>query len=158
MGMSMVTICIILLAISLICLVVEMFLPGFGFFGISGIILMLLSAVLAVMYIPFGWMFVAAEAALLVLFGSLIFARIRKRQLYGKLILNENLNEAIPDIGSLESLIGKEGKTLTPLRPFGDAEFNGKQLEICSQGPFIARGVMIKGTGINNNRIVVKEV
>jgi membrane-bound serine protease (ClpP class) len=152
----MVTLCIILLALSLVCLVVEMFMPGFGVFGISGLLLMIASAVLAVMYIPFGWVFVAAEVAVLILFGYLIFMRIRKRQLYGKLIMNETLNDEIPTFGDLESLIGKEGRTMSALRPFGEAEFNGKQLEVSSEGAYIEKDVRVRVSAINNNRIIVR--
>ena len=156
--MSMVTICIIVLIIALICLVVEMFIPGFGFFGISGLILMAVSAVLAIMYIPYGWVFVTAQALVIIAFVYLIYRRIRNKQLYSNLIMSETLQEDIPAIGDLDSLIGKEGQALTTLRPFGEAGFNGRQLEVCSDGPYIERGAKVKVTEIRNSRVMVTEI
>ena len=154
--MSMVTLCILLLTLGLVCLVVEIFVPGFGVFGIFGLLLMIVSAVLAVMYLPYGWWLVAAETGLLAAFGFLVFRHIRKKQLYGKLIMNETLDEMAPAGEGYDELIGEAGQVITPLRPFGEASFKDRKLEVCSESAYIEQGARIVVTGIRNNRIMVR--
>jgi membrane-bound ClpP family serine protease len=151
----MVQLCIALLILGIICLIVEMFMPGFGVFGISGIALMVVSGILAVMYVPYGWFIVAGEITLLALMMAFMFTYIRKKQLHGRLIMNENLNEDTPLLGDLDSLIGKEGVTLTSLRPFGVAEFNGVKMEVSSSGPFIDKGNKIFVSEVEKNKVIV---
>jgi membrane-bound serine protease (ClpP class) len=151
----MVQLCFALLLLGIMCLIVEMFMPGFGVFGISGIVLMVISGVLAVIYVPYGWFIVAAEGALLTVMFIFMTCYIRRRQLHGRLIMNENLNEDMPPIGDLESLIGKEGVTVTVLRPFGAADFNGVRMEVSSCGPFIEKGVRITVSQVEKNKITV---
>jgi membrane-bound serine protease (ClpP class) len=155
--MNMITICLMLLILGLICLVAETFIPGFGVFGISGIALMVAAAVLAVMYVPFGWFFVLAEGALLALLLFLMFRHIKKRQLQGKLIMNETLNEDTPQMGDLNFFLGKEGVAKTSLRPFGDVDFNGVNAEVSTSGEYVDKGSRVKVVEIQHNKIIVTE-
>ena len=156
--MNIITVCLVLLVAGLICLVVEMFIPGFGVIGFCGLLALVASGVLAVLYIPHGWLFVTAEAALLAGIGYLVYQGIRKKQLLGKLIMTDTLVEDVPEISGLDTLIGKEGRTTTVLRPFGEADFNGRQLDVCSDGAYIDRGARVKVFEVKNNRIMVREV
>lgn len=153
----MITLCVILLVLGILCLVAEMFIPGFGVCGISGVVLMIVSAALAVMYVPYGWMFVSLETVLLAVVVWFMFNFIKKKQLHGKLIMDETLNEDIPQIGDLHFFMGKEGITKTPLRPFGEVDFNGVSIEVSSNGAYIEQGRRVKVTELQKNKIIVTE-
>ncbi|MDR1664211.1 MAG: hypothetical protein LBR83_04720 [Clostridiales bacterium] len=152
----MVTLCIVLLVIGLLCLIAEMFVMGFGACGTAGIAALTVSAVLAVLYVPFGWFIVAAEVAVLAGFMYFLFVYMKKRKLDGKLIMKETLNEDVLPV-SYDTFIGKEGVANTPLRPVGEVDFNGVPVEASSSGAFIAKGVRVKVVDVQSNKIIVSE-
>jgi membrane-bound serine protease (ClpP class) len=154
----MVNLCIALLAAGLICLVVEMFIPGFGVFGIVGLILTAVSAVFAVLYIPYGWIFVLLEVVLLSAIMYFMFKFMKKRQLHGHLIMKDTLNDDSPQIRDLQGFVGKEGTVRTVLRPFGEVDFNGVVMEATSSGPYLEKGVRVKVREIQENKLVVNTV
>jgi membrane-bound serine protease (ClpP class) len=139
----------------MLCLVAEMFISGFGVLGVSGIALTVAAAVLAVLYVPYGWIIVLAEAALLAAILFMLVKFIKRRQLQGKLFMKDTLEEDVPQIDNLESFVGKTGLTKTALRPFGDADFNGPSVEVMSDGPYIEKGIKVKVAEIRQSRIVV---
>lgn len=153
----MITLCLCLLFLGIMCLIAEMFIPGFGVCGISGIVLMIIAAVLAVFYVPYGWLFVSAETVLLAATVYTMFNYIKKKQLHGKLIMDETLNEDVPQIGDLNYFVGKEGVTKTPLRPFGEVDFNGVSIEVSSNGAYVEQGKPVKVTEVQKNKIIVTE-
>jgi membrane-bound ClpP family serine protease len=151
----MFNLCIALLAAGMLCLVAEIFISGFGILGVSGIALMVVSAVLAVLYVPFGWVFVLAEAAVLAVLLFMLVKFIKRRQLQGKLFMKDTLEEDVPQIGDPASFVGKVGCAKTALLPFGDADFNGLSVEVMSDGPYIEKGTKVKVAEIRQSRIVV---
>lgn len=153
----MITLCVFLLVLGIVFLVAEMFIPGFGVCGISGMVLMIISAVLAVMYVPYGWIFVSAEMVMLAIIMYVMFNFIKKRQMRG-LILDETLNEDIPQMGDLGFFMGKEGVAKTSLRPFGEVDFNGVSIEVSSGGAYVERGRRVKVTELQKNKIIVTEL
>ena len=155
---NMLNLCLLLLSLGIVCLVVEMFLSGFGVFGGVGLLSLTASAVLAVMYVPNGWIFVVAEVIILAASVFFFFAYVRKRQLKGRLILDKNLMEDKPHIKDPNAYIGKEGITLTTLRPFGDVLIDGEQLEVTSEGLLIERDMRVEVVKLHNNRLVVRAV
>jgi membrane-bound serine protease (ClpP class) len=150
---------VILLVVGMVALVIEMLAPGFdGFiFGIIGICALVASAILTVIYVPFGWFFVAGGATILFLAGYFVFNYFRKRQLHGHLILNDTLAKELPQI-DLTGLIGKEGVTVTMLRPYGEADFNGTRIEVTSGGPMVNKGTKVRVVETEPKRIVVNVV
>ena len=152
----MVELCIALLILGIIFLLLEMWLPGLEFFAIIGIVALVVSAVLAVMFVQGGWFIVAGQALIVAGFLVHMYRFMKRKQLQGKLILSENL-EAPPtqDIGYL---VGREGKTITTLKPYGECDFNGVRFEVSSYGPMIEKGIKVLVTKIDANKIVVRPV
>jgi membrane-bound serine protease (ClpP class) len=154
----MVQLCIILLVLGLVALVLEMCLPGVEVFGIAGIIALLISAVLAVLYVPFGWFIVAGQVMAVAVFFVSMYRYMHRKQLQGKLILTENLQEDVPKVCDYKAMVGQEGRTVTALRPMGEVDFNGTRMEVTSGGPMIEKGIKIRVTGTQENRIFVSAV
>jgi membrane-bound ClpP family serine protease len=50
----------------------------------------------------------------------------------------------------------KEGKSVTDLRPAGIAMFNGKRLDVVTDGDYIEAGTPIIVTGVTGNQIIVE--
>jgi membrane-bound serine protease (ClpP class) len=58
--------------------------------------------------------------------------------------------------GTGRSLLGKQGQTLSFLRPAGKARIDGRVFDVVSDGPFIAEGAEIEVVQITGNRVVVR--
>jgi len=152
----MIQLSIALLILGVIFLLLEMWLPGMEFFALAGIVTLIISAVLAVMFVPNGWLIVAGQGVIVTGFLIHMYRFMKRKQLQGKLILAENLD--VPTANDISYLVGREGKTVTSLRPYGEADFNDMRMEVSSYGPMIAKGTKIIVTKIEANKIIVRPV
>ena len=145
-----------LFVLAIAALVAEMFSPGTEIFGIFGIIALIVSAVLTVMFVPHGWFIVAGQVVILGLFLRFFIRQIRKRQLTGRIILNETLAEDVTH--DLAGFVGKAGVAATMLRPYGEVEFDGVRLEVSSGGPLIEQGERVRAVAIRESKLIVSAV
>ena len=147
-----------LLICGALCLLAEFFVPGFGFFGITGIIFIIISGVLTIMFIPFGTFIVVAEAAILALLGYLAVEYFKKHGFDSRIILSETLKEDENNEETLRSYIGKEGITLTPLKPFGNINIDGTYVEACSDNEFIMANEKVLVVRVYENKLYVRKI
>jgi membrane-bound serine protease (ClpP class) len=59
------------------------------------------------------------------------------------------------DVG-LGELVGKEGRTLTPLRPAGMVEIDERRIDVVSDSEFLGAGVRVRVVEVEGNRVVVE--
>ena len=149
---------IVLLVIGVLAILLEMLMPGADAFiaGIIGILALAASAVLAVIYVPGGWFIVGVNLTFLALSLVFFFTYIRKKQMQGHIILGEVLDEDIPHI-DLSALVGMEGKTVTALRPSGEADFGGLRVEVTADG-IVERGTRVRVIETHANKVIVRVV
>lgn len=154
--MEVFTIITLLLSGFILIILEVLVLPGKVFFGTVGALLML--AGIGITFAEFSpW------AGLGVLLGSgatvvttvtmaykygWLDRFIEKEQLKGKTVNKELL--------SINISVGSEGKTKSPLRPTGLAEFNGKELHVESSGAYIDPNTPIEVVSIEENKVIVK--
>lgn len=149
---------VILLLAGIALIVVEMLIPGFGIAGLSGS-----AAVIAGLIVSsksFGAaMFTLAIVVLLLCIAALIVFKVvfGKGRKNSKLVLNDSITGGSTDISALNAseLIGKEGTTLTALRPSGIAMIGGKRLDVLAEGEYIEKGESVKVASIQGIRISV---
>lgn len=151
-------IALVLLICGALLLLVEFFIPGFGFFGISGIICIVASAVITIMFVPFGPFIVLAEATILALLGYLAFEYFKRHGKDSRIILNETLNEDKNNAETLRTYIGSEGITRTPLKPFGNIDIDGSYIEACSDGEFIGANEKVLVVREYENKLYVRKI
>jgi membrane-bound serine protease (ClpP class) len=149
---------LVLLICGALFLLAEFFIPGFGFFGVSGILLVVVSAVMTIVYVRFGLFIVIAEAAVLVLLGYLIAEYFNKSSDSNRVVLNETLKEDVNKAELLRSYIGKEAVTRTPLKPFGNIDIDGVYLEACSDGEFIGAGEKVLVVREYESKLYVRKI
>ena len=150
----MIQLCIALLILGIVFLLLEMWLPGMEFFALAGIGVLIISAVLAVMFVPNGWFIVAGQSVIVAGFLVHMFRFMKRKQLQGKLILSENLER--PTTLDVSYLVGREGTTVTTLKPYGEADFAGVRVEVSSYGPMIDRGTKVRVTETEGSKVVVR--
>ena len=139
-------------------LVVEVFVPGFGLPGVSGIVLLAVG-------IGLTWSTYGPVAGLAVTLIALALAGISisvsvKSAATGKLsksalVLNEVTHPV--DHEDTEALTGKEGVTDTVLNPVGIAEFDGVRLNVVSEGSYLEKGVRVRVQQVEGNKIIVRK-
>ena len=139
-------------------MVVEVFVPGFGLPGISGLILTVIGVVIT--WNNYGAVAgLAATLIALALAGIAISVSI-KSAADGKLSRSSLiLNEVTPTVDheENEALLGKAGKTVTVLNPVGFAEFDGVRLNVVSEGNYLEKDKPVQVTKVEGNKIIVKE-
>ena len=150
----MVELAILLFVVAMVAFMAELLMPGSEIFGITGLISLGFSAVLAVLFVPFGLLFVIGQAVIFALFLRFFIRQVRQRQLQGKIILHDTLTEDKPH--NLADFIGKSGVTATSLRPYGEAEFDGVRVEVSSGGPLIEQGVKIRTIAVRESKLIVE--
>lgn len=152
--------------ISLLCLVaglalvvLEMFLPGFGAPGITGIILLIIGVVTTAKTPLQAMIMIIIILAILGVAFTLVLLSAQKGHLSKHLVLNESLDdgESFSAVDDLSYFVGSEGRTLTVLRPSGTADFNGVKLDVVSDGEYIPKNAAVIITKIEGNRIVVNQ-
>lgn len=153
---------IILFAIGLLLLLAEVFLiPGFGLAGIGGA-----AAILASIFLTFGNIVQATYSILIALGLSiagffLLIRFIPSTRAWRKFILfTKQEKELGYTVGTkdLKRLTGKEGIAITPLRPSGIVEVNGKKLNALTRGEYVNSNTKIKIISVEGNKIVVEAV
>ena len=153
---------IILFAIGLLLLLAEIFfIPGFGLAGISGI-----AAILASIFLTFGNIVQATYSILIAMGVSvigffLLIKYIPSTRTWRKFVLStEQKKELGYTVGTkdLKRLTGKEGIAITPLRPSGIVEVNGKKLNALTRGEYVDSNTKIKIISVEGNKIVIEAV
>lgn len=154
----------ILIALGILLVFVEiLLLPGFGAAGIPGVIIFCVG-------IGMIWTRAGITTALIYTSVALIFvipisviglSLLRESSVGKSFILSasektEDGFQAAPQ--ELTALVGKSGKTVTPLRPAGVALINGQRVDIVTQGEFVAPETEIEVILVEGSRVVVRSL
>lgn len=167
---------ILIFIVGLILLVVEIFLiPGFGVFGIIGIVLIVASLVLAMIFnINFDFSFTTSGtifqktaivfSSLTIGFGlsiwlgkKLILADTR----FGSMALKTELSKETGFLSQGEGLfhlVGKQGVTSTILKPSGKIEIDNQNYDAISEFGIIEKGISITVIRFENSQLIVRKL
>ena len=140
-------------------LVVEVFVPGFGLPGISGLILLAVGVIIT-------WRNYGPVSGLAVTLIALALAGISisisvKSAATGKLSKSALILKDVAqpmDHEETEAFLGREGVTVTVLNPVGFAEFDGVRLNVVSEGTYLDKDVPVKVTQVEGAKITVREI
>jgi membrane-bound serine protease (ClpP class) len=173
---------ILLFIVGLICLGLELFVfPGFGVFGVSGVILILVSIVMASH--TFVWPTQEYEyrqmlstlvqvTAVLVSVGvgvAFVGRFLPSIPLFNKMILrpepwdgsesdDPNAKPAGEGESTLSWLLGETGRTTTVLRPMGKARFGEMLVDVSADGYYLPPDTLVEVVDIQGMRVVVRPV
>jgi membrane-bound ClpP family serine protease len=147
-------------AVGFIFVVIEMFHPGFSAPGITGTILLILGVVITARDFTQALIMIIIILAILGILMALVLQSATKGRLSKIIVLKESQNKESGYIGTedLEYFLGKEGITVTVLRPSGTADFDGVKMDVVSQGDFIQKDSKVRIIKVEGRRIVVKQI
>lgn len=164
---------ILLFILGIALIVIEIhFFPGFGFAGVGGIVLVILSLVLSFQsfVIPkpnLPWQAATMERNMIIaalsIMGAFVAFLLAARWLVAAgqsnpMVLKESQDGYHSAGHDLTFLNGQEGETDSILRPAGVIVVNGARYDAVTQGGFIAKGRKIRIVQVQGNRITVKEI
>jgi membrane-bound ClpP family serine protease len=169
---------ILMFLLGVVLLMIEIFvLPGFGIVGVGGLILILLSIVMAMQTfqgLPHSpkdmielrdSLTVVTLAALGALAGGALLRRVLPRsRSMSDLILapaggaetDAQLTGQPDALGGFQHLVGQTGVTVTQLTPSGKARIDDQLVDVVSEGDVVARGASVVVVETHGNRIVVR--
>ncbi|RKU31409.1 hypothetical protein C6497_02635 [Candidatus Poribacteria bacterium] len=154
----------ILIALGILLIFIEiLILPGFGAAGIPGIIIFCVGV--GLIWSKAGLTTAAIYTCLSLIFVipiSIIGLSLIRDSAIGKtFILNaaERSDEGYHAAREeLTNLIGKSGKSVTPLRPAGVALINGQRIDIVTQGEFVEPETEIEVIHVEGSRVIVRSL
>jgi membrane-bound serine protease (ClpP class) len=158
---------ILLFIVGVILIVVEIFvIPGFGIFGILGIIFMVGGLFLGLLadFDIIDWSMISLaiiQLGVTFLFTFIVvfflLKYLPKTDMWNKLILKA---QVISKSGygtklAFEHLVGVQGVAFTDLRPSGTAIINGSRVDVVTEGDFIKNGTDIIVKSVEGSKVVV---
>lgn len=144
----------LLTLIGVLLIVMEILLPGFGLFGFSGSIALILSLTLTTIKYGFTALLVLLFVSLLFAFLFIHFLKSKKE----KLILHDTLTTKDFDETTLQGLEGKQGITLTTLQPYGMIEVEGKKIDVTSNEGYIDKNKTVQIIQVKCKTVIVKQI
>jgi membrane-bound ClpP family serine protease len=143
-------------------IVAEVFIPSGGMLGIfalvsliSGLTLFFRHSALA------GW--IGVVVALFMVPSLLVLAyKLLPRTRFGRRVLLappvRQRGEAIADAPELGKLLGRTGRVLTPLRPVGMCDFDGRRMECVAESGYVQKDKEIKVIRVDGTQVTVRVV
>lgn len=152
---------ILLFAVGTGLVITEAFIPGFGIAGISGIVLEIAAIILTGRRFGTGPALLALLGVLIVI-GLMVFISYRSalngRLSKSPLVLNDTEKPEAAVSGKASPWINRKGVAVTPLRPAGFIEIDGKRLSAASSGDFLEKGTAVLVVGTESGHLLIKPV
>lgn len=145
--------------------------PGFGITGVSGLLCILAGIYLALVKRPvpqFSWDYQVLNTAMATFFfsavaviiGAVIIWKMSPESRIKKLMVlsaSEQAKDGYTASESLEALVGRQGTSLSHLRPAGRALIGGEPFEVQSEGEFIEKDRALTVVRVAGNKVFVTE-
>lgn len=155
-----------LLAVAILLIAVEAFIPSGGAIGAVALVVAVVGIVVLYRY-DTGWG-VAGTLVTLVLGPMAFFFAISllPSTPFGRRLIGEPSDEEVARRAESErafrarydAMVGLEGIALTDLRPVGEAKFGGQRYEVLAEGGLIGVGTRVRITRAEPNMIKVRAV
>lgn len=153
---------LLLLAIGLILLMAEAFIPSGGLIGLLaiGCLGVSLYQAFSVPGAPsLGWKFLAAEIVLIPVAAVVAIQLWPRTPLARRIFLpppDPEDAELAHSRARLDHLIGDFGRALTPLRPSGNVDFDGRRLDAKAEEGLIPAGALVRAVRVQSGILVVR--
>ena len=151
---------LLILALGLLLLIAEVFLPSGGIIGALALGCVGLSLWLAFRVSnELGVKFLIADFVLMpaaLTIGVYLWPKTpMAKRIFLKPPAPEEFEASNP-AKRLDHLIGQFGRALTPLRPSGLVDFEGRRIDAASEGELIPSGALIQAVQIRSGRLIVR--
>lgn len=153
----MTTIILIIAALTILFGIIELFfMPGFGIAGIASIVCAIIDTILV--YKTFGLAWAIVVVAISVLLLIFILRWVAKSRTFERMALHASIDSTSATKAQMSVKIGDTGLSLTRLALIGNAEIDGKNVEVKSSGEFIPPHTPIRVISVNEANITVERI
>ncbi len=145
-----------LMIIGIVLCVVEISAPGFGVFGISGIICIFLCTFIS--WVFFGisiYTILLVQLIIAIIASIVIFCFLKKNKSFNKIILRDTVNRDVAK--NYSKYLEMSGVAKTALRPTGDVIVEEEIFEAISLDGYLEKDEVIKVVKIEKNKVFVKK-
>lgn len=155
------TIALVLFTLGVITLIAEVLLPTGGILIVASLLFFALGvAIILRQGTPLeGVVAIAALAVGLPAAGYVAVAAYRRMSIGAE--LEEGAGADILTISGaaeLEALKNHTGKTVSPMRPSGTVEFDGKRVDAMTEGGMIEAGVWVRCVAVKGGKVLVRQM
>ena len=152
-----------LIAVGLLLMAAELFLPTHGILFGLGLGATLIGVVLTFRSgLPTGVITLLVVVIAVPVFGGVLVRLWPKTPMGKRLFLpapdDDDAVAQLPVNLELERLRGRYGKSLSPLRPCGIVEFDGKRMDTMTDGGMIEPNQWVRCVDIKGGHIIVRQV
>jgi membrane-bound serine protease (ClpP class) len=152
-----------LAAAGVLAIILEVFVPSAGIIGIAGLGSIIASVVIAFQRLGnlIGSVYLAVVLVLVPVFIVLYF-RFFPRSPVGRWLISQDRQDKEKGYSSFTpekyvDLVGKEGTSLTILRPVGTVRIDGQKFSAVTGGEFIEKDKPVKVVKVEGSRVVVRQ-
>lgn len=141
-------------------IVIEVLTPSVGIFAAIGIVLILYSFILALGGDISAVYLLCSGMILAIILFALIVKKLPASKLWNKVVLKDmsTAGKGYVSAADYSRFLHQEGVVIAGLRPAGTALVDGVNVDVVSEGRFIAKGAKVRVISISGNRIVVEEI
>lgn len=153
---------VFLFVLCAVLLVLEIFVPSFGLLTVCSLASLASGVAIFFKFGPVtGWIGVGSAAVIIPIVWVISY-RLFPKTPFGKHVTlgdpDREKGDAIPDTKQLEAMLGAEGIVLTPLRPVGMCNFDGKRIECVAETGYIDRENKIRVIHVEGTQLTVRLV
>lgn len=149
---------LILFALGAISLAAEILLPTGGILVVIALLLMALGVgiILVQGTTTEAVVAVVALAVGLPAAGYIVVAAYRRMSVGDE--PEADSGPALPGLSELEALKNRTGKTVTPMRPSGTVDFDGRRIDAITEGVMLDEGVWVRCIAVKGNVVIVRQI
>jgi membrane-bound ClpP family serine protease len=163
--MSNLTLAYLLIALGLLLLVAELFIPSAGLLLVLAIVALVAGVAMTFLNSSDPYTGVVTLIGVFIAVPVVVGVALHywPRTRFGKrFILNQPADDTtvanMPVHLELEALRGRYGRTVSALRPSGVTEFDGRQVDTMSEGMMIGPGEWVKCIDVRAGKVIVRRV
>jgi membrane-bound serine protease (ClpP class) len=149
---------VLLIALGIIFFCIEIFVPG-GVLGFIAGLLLLGGIIMGFSAFPGYGGYIAVGVLVFLVLAVVLWVRVFLRTGVGrKMTVSQSLAGASAADDNMNQLLGKEGTTLTTLRPGGFALIDGRKVDVVTEGEMLPKDTKIRVIRVEGNRVVVTKI
>lgn len=157
--MDYLTLALVLFTLGIILLLAEVMLPTGGFLVVGSLLFFALGVgiILARGTVTEA---VVAVAALSVGFPAAGYVAVAayKRMSVGGELESSSAPLEVAGLAALEALKNHTGKTVSPMRPSGSVEFDGRRIDAMTEGVMLDAGVWVRCVAVKGSTVIVRQM
>jgi membrane-bound serine protease (ClpP class) len=155
--MDYLTLALILIGLGILLLLAEILMPTGGILVVAALLFFALGVGTILYYGSTSEAVVALVGLAIGLpaFGYVSVSAWRRMSL--DTVLDETPAPPVPT-AEVDTLKGRTGKTVSPMRPSGTVEFDGKRVDAMTEGTMLAAGVWVRCVDVKRGQVIVRKM